>query len=159
MKCTPASIRDANFRWSGLLLSRQPVSLERIGYWSRRAGTGCQIYRLAGHEDPALAAQWAQKYFRNGAGRRGMWNIWIADAASIARPISGPKAFAPACSLASGNAMPDSDWLESLFCETGLAKDARAAILHGLPPGPSAIEARWSAPVTMLAATTISMRS
>lgn len=134
LKCAPASIRDANFRWSGLLLTRQPVSFERIGYWSRRAGTGCQIYRLAGHEDPALAAQWAQKYFATAL--TGVDVEYLDRGRGVYRAANiGAEGVRACLFIASGNAMPDSDWLESLFGETGLAKDARAAILHGLPPG------------------------
>ncbi|MDP1670998.1 MAG: (2Fe-2S)-binding protein, partial [Alphaproteobacteria bacterium] len=34
-----------------------------------------------------------------------------------------------------GDGLPDSDWLESLFSETRLAHEVRAAILHGRPAG------------------------
>ncbi len=135
-KCTPASIEAADFSWSGLLLSRTPLSLAGIDYWSKRAGDGCYIYRLAGHDDPALAEHWARKYF--GAiladgdieyqdRRRGIYRT-----AHI-----GDDGIEACLFIAPGNAQPDSGWLESLFSESGLAQEVRAAVLHGRPAGRS----------------------
>ncbi len=133
-KCTPASIEPADFRWSGLLLSRRQLTLAGIGYWNRRAGDGCHIYRLAGDDDPALAGQWVRKYFGSVLAEgnveyqdrgRGMYRAAHVGAAGIdACLFIGP-----------GDGLPDSDWLESLFSETRLAHEVRAAILHGRPAG------------------------
>ncbi|MFZ5835796.1 MAG: molybdopterin-dependent oxidoreductase [Pseudomonadota bacterium] len=134
LKCTPASIEDASFKWSGLLLSRRQIALDRLGYWSKRAGDACHIYRLAGYEDPAQADQWACDYFGMvlGAGDieyqdRGRGVYRMAHA--------GPDGIEACLFIGPGDNLPESDWLESLFSETALGQDARAAILHGRPAG------------------------
>ena len=135
-KCTPASIRPADFRWSGLLLSRQKISIEPTGYWSRRAGDGCHIYRLAGNDDPALADDWARKRF--GAALAD-GNVEYQDRGrGLYRAARIGQGGIEACLfIGPGNILPDSGWLESLFSGTAMSADARAAILHGRPAGRS----------------------
>ena len=135
-KCTPASICAAEFRWSGLLLSRAQISPDRIGFWSRRAGDGCHIYRLAGNDDPAHADEWVRNTF--GAALAG-GNVEYQDRGrGVYRAAHiGQNGIEACLFIGPGNILPDSDWLESLFSETAMSADARAAILHGRPAGRS----------------------
>ncbi|MFP5468734.1 MAG: molybdopterin dinucleotide binding domain-containing protein, partial [Alphaproteobacteria bacterium] len=133
-KCTPASIRPANFRWSGLLLSRRNISLEQTGYWSRRAGDGCHIYRLAGNDDPAHADVWARKSFSAVLANS---NVEYQDRGrGLYRTAHiGENGIEACLFIGPGNILPDSEWLESLFSATAMSADVRAAILHGRPAG------------------------
>ena len=135
LKCAPVRVSDAKFRWSGLLVSRRlvsPARFDRIGYWSRRTGNDCHIYQLAGHEDPALAVQWAPEYFRKVLAVR---DIEYSDQGrGIYRAVHIGREGIRACLfIGSSPATPYSDWLESLFSQKMLTQESRAAVLFGRP--------------------------
>ncbi|MEQ1888663.1 MAG: molybdopterin-dependent oxidoreductase [Alphaproteobacteria bacterium] len=133
-KCTPANIGDANFRWSGLLLSRQPFTLDRVGYWSRRAGAGCHIYQLAGYDDPSLAGQWVRDSFGAALGSGDI--VYQDRGRGLYRAAHfGDEGIEACLFIGRGEGQADSDWLESLFDEKGLAQDVQAAVLYGRPAG------------------------
>ena len=133
-KCTPARIEPVHFRWSGLLLSRRPLALSRIPYWSMRAGSACHIYLMAGDDDPAQAREWAGKYFASVLPRRDAEYL-DQGKGDYRAACFGRKGIAAALFISASGSLPDTGWLESLFEGGNLPETARSSILSGRAAG------------------------
>ncbi len=131
-KHTPVKLSRYPVAWQGFLLSREPVEIPNLPYWSRAQRQGVWHYELAGDhsmedwtafarallcsQDPA---QWSELLDTAGQQYRA---ARFVDDQLIASLF-----------IATRNALPARDWLVGLFSQSKLDKTQRTRILAGSP--------------------------
>jgi assimilatory nitrate reductase catalytic subunit len=134
-KHTPARVEPFPVEWHGILLSREPVMVADVTWWTLVRGQGFLRYELAGREVPQDWRLWMRQ--RLGALDAGADYLDYHDSAAgtyrAARLVDDRLT---ACVYISRRAdLPDRGWLSGLFDSQRLAARERPGLLAGRPPG------------------------
>ncbi|MBS9479037.1 nitrate reductase [Ancylobacter radicis] len=135
LKHTPVRLSPVPLGWEGLLLSRRRLRPENIDYWARTPIEGGHAYRLAGSGAAEDGMERALHLLGDDAGRaelrdqrRGIFRCAITDDAG--RMLDYLMIAAP-------GALPDPDWLFTMFASTGpLDSQMRRSLLAARSSGP-----------------------
>jgi assimilatory nitrate reductase catalytic subunit len=134
-KHTAARVEPFPVEWYGFLLSRAPVDITAITWWSALRGDGFFRYELAGREVPSDWSEWLRQ--RLGALDCDEDYLDYHDPASgihrAARLVEGRLA---GCLFISRRPdLPERGWLGGLFAQGALSASERAGLLAGRPAG------------------------
>lgn len=134
-KHTPARVEPFPVEWYGFILSRRPLAITDVTWWTMVRGQEFVRYELAGREVPRDWAGWMRH--RLGAREAGSDYLDYHDAAAgIYRAAHLVKDRLAACLYISRRPdLPDRGWLASLFELQGLGAPERVGLLAGRPPG------------------------
>ena len=134
-KHTPARVDPFPVEWHGFLLSRKPLAVADLTWWTLIRGQGFLRYELAGREVPRDWAAWMRQ--RLGAGTPDADYLDYHDAAAgIYRAAHLAGDCLEACLYISRRPdLPDRGWLGGLFAKGKLASPQRVGLLAGQPPG------------------------
>jgi assimilatory nitrate reductase catalytic subunit len=134
-KHTPARVEPFPVEWHGFVLSREPLSITDVTWWTVIRGKGFLRYELAGREVPRDWAGWMRH--RLGALEASCDYLDYHDAAAgIYRAAHLIKDRLAACLFISRRPdLPDRGWLGGLFERQQLSAAERVGLLAGRPPG------------------------
>jgi assimilatory nitrate reductase catalytic subunit len=134
-KHTPARVEPFPVEWYGFLLSREPITVADVTWWTLVQGQGFLRYELAGRKVPQDWRMWMRQ--RIGAQETGADYLDYHDAsAGIYRAARLVDDRLAACLYISRRAdLPDRSWLASLFESERLTGAERLALLAGRAPG------------------------
>jgi assimilatory nitrate reductase catalytic subunit len=134
-KHTPARVEPFPVEWHGFLLSREPVTVTDLTWWTVIHGKRFLRYELAGREIPQDWRVWMRE--RLGALDASVDYLDYHDAAAgIYRAVRLVDDRLAACLYVSRRAdLPDRGWLAGLFDTERLSARERVGLLAGRPPG------------------------
>ena len=134
-KHTPARVEPFPVEWYGFILSRTPLSITDVTWWTVVRGKGFLRYELAGREVPRDWAGWMRH--RLGARDAGSDYLDYHDAAASSyRAAHIVKDRLAACLYISRRPdLPDRGWLAGLFGLQKLGAPERVGLLAGRPSG------------------------
>ncbi|MFA6052742.1 MAG: molybdopterin-dependent oxidoreductase [Methylobacter sp.] len=134
-KHTPVRIKPYQPVWQGFILSRRELTINAPEYWVKIKGEQFYRYELAGETLPENWQDWAKKNLCNTDGSNPQWQEY-QDAGlgnyRAARLVDNQ--LESVVFIAAGNALPQRNWLTSLFVKAALEKQERTALLTGIPP-------------------------
>ncbi len=134
-KHTPVRIKAYQPAWQGFILSRRELSISDPDYWVKMKGEQVYRYELAGMTLPENWQAWAQQNLCDSAGGTAQWQEY-QDAARgnyrAARIVN--HQLESVVFIAAESALPERNWLLSLFTKIELEKAERMALLTGKPP-------------------------
>jgi assimilatory nitrate reductase catalytic subunit len=134
-KHTPARVEPFPVEWYGFVLTREPLAVADITWWTTIRGRGFLRYEFAGREVPRDWTTWMRQ--RLGATQPGADYLDYQDAAAgthRAAHLVGDRL--QACIYISRRPdLPDRGWLAGLFERKRLEVVERASLLAGRPPG------------------------
>ena len=135
-KHTPARVEPFPVEWHGFILSRTPLSITDVTWWTVVRGKGFWRYELAGREVPHDWAGWMRH--RLGALEPSSDYLDYHDPASgIYRAAHLVRDRIAACLYISRRPdLPERGWLAGLFDKPALSAAERGGLLAGRPPGP-----------------------
>ncbi|MCS6787421.1 MAG: molybdopterin-dependent oxidoreductase [Thiobacillaceae bacterium] len=136
-KHTPVAVSPYAADWYGLALSRTPLTVDHLPYWSVTPARGCWRYGLAGRQgDLAGLHAWFEgdgelaEFADPAAGR---WRAALMRDGRLERLVFIER---------EPQRLPERSWLEALFERERLTEAERAALLLGSPPSGTASEGR-----------------
>ena len=134
-KHTPARVEPFPVEWYGFILSRTPVSITDVTWWTVVRGQGFLRYELAGREVPLDWAAWMRR--RLGAMDTSSDYLDYHDAAAGSyRAAHVVNERLAACLFISRRPdLPERRWLAGLFEREKLSAIERVGLLAGRPPG------------------------
>jgi len=134
-KHTPARVEPFPVDWYGFILSRTPVPITDVTWWTIVRGNGFLRYELAGREAPRDWAGWMRH--RLGALDSSSDYLDYHDAAAGSyRAAHVVKESLVACLFISRRPdLPERGWLAGLFEREKLSAPERGGLLAGRPPG------------------------
>jgi assimilatory nitrate reductase catalytic subunit len=134
-KHIPARVEPFPVEWYGFILSRAPLSITDVTWWTEVRGKGFFRYELAGREVPLDWAGWMRH--RLGAQEPSSDYLDYHDAAAgTYRAAHLVKERLSACLYISRRSdLPDRSWLGGLFERPKLEAAERVGLLAGRPPG------------------------
>jgi assimilatory nitrate reductase catalytic subunit len=134
-KHTPARVEPFPVEWHGFVLSREPLAIADVTWWTTIRGAGYFRYELAGREVPGDWAAWMRH--RLGATAADEDYLDYQDAAAgVYRAAHLVNDRLRACLYLSRRPdLPDRGWLAGLFERDRLAAPERVGLLAGRPPG------------------------
>ncbi len=134
-KHTPARVEPFAVEWYGFMLTRRPLEVSDLTWWTLIRGANALRYELAGREVPRDWATWARQ--RLGAVAADTDYLDYHDgAAGIYRAAYMVEDRLAACMYISRRAdLPPRAWLLSLFARDKLTAAERMALLAGRAPG------------------------
>jgi len=134
-KHTPARVEPFPVEWHGFILSRTPLSITDVTWWTVVRGKGFLRYELAGREVPRDWAGWMRH--RLGALDASSDYLDYHDAAAGSyRAAHVVKESLAACLFISRRPdLPERAWLAGLFEREKLSATERVGLLAGRPPG------------------------
>jgi assimilatory nitrate reductase catalytic subunit len=134
-KHTPARVEPFPVEWYGFVLSREPLAVADMTWWTLIRGRGFLRYEIAGRTVPRDWAAW----MRNRLGATAVDADYLDyqdTAAGIYRAAHLVDDRLHACLYISRRPdLPDRGWLAALFEQKRLESAARASLLAGRPPG------------------------
>ena len=134
-KHTPARVEPFPVEWYGFMLTREPLAVADITWWTTIRGRGFLRYELAGRAVPRDWPVWLRQ--RLGATQLSADYLDYQDAAAgiyRAAHLVGDRL--QACIYISRRPdLPDRGWLAGLFERKRLEAAERASLLAGRPPG------------------------
>lgn len=123
--------------WHGFLLSRRKLPLEHASYWSLSRGRGLWRYELAGIESADNWGNRARELLCESADGV-QWVEYFDQAKQRYRAARLENNRLESCIfIAPEKALPERDWLASLFTQETLDAKDRASLLTGKPAHPS----------------------
>jgi assimilatory nitrate reductase catalytic subunit len=134
-KHTPARIKAYHPAWQGFILSRRELNINTPDYWVKIKGEQFYRYELAGKTLPKNWQDWAKNKLCDNDGAMPQWQEYQDPglgnyrAARIVNNQLESVVF-----VTKESALPERNWLTSLFVKTELDKAERMAILTGKPP-------------------------
>ena len=130
-KHTPVRVAPFVVEWHGFVLSRLPLDLGALAWWTHVQGEGFHRYELGGRG--AVDAAWARSLL--GAAGEGDWIEYEDRGAGAWRAACLVDGRLQACVLVGRRgALPPREWLGSLFGTGQLAPADRATLLAGRAP-------------------------
>jgi assimilatory nitrate reductase catalytic subunit len=134
-KHTPARVEPFPVEWYGFVLSRTPLSITDVTWWTVVRGKGFLRYELAGREVPRDWAGWMRQ--KLGALDASSDYLDYHDAAAGSyRAAHVVQAGLAACLFISRRPdLPERGWLAGLFERERLSAAERVGLLAGRPPG------------------------
>ena len=134
-KHTPARVEPFPVEWHGFILSRTPLSITDVTWWTVVRGKAFWRYELAGREVPRDWAGWMRH--RLGALEMSSDYLDYHDPASgIYRAAHLVRDSLAACLYISRRPdLPERGWLAGLFDKPALSAVERGGLLAGRPPG------------------------
>jgi assimilatory nitrate reductase catalytic subunit len=134
-KHTPARVEPFPVEWYGFLLTREPLAVSDVTWWTAIRGRGLQRYELAGRAVPRDWALWMRQ--RLGATAADADYLDYQDAAAgIYRAAHLEADRLRACIYISRRPdLPDRAWLARLFERDRLGVAERTSLLAGRAPG------------------------
>jgi len=133
-KHTPVRVESYQPNWHGFLLTRRELNLPHVSYWVKSQGAGFYHYELAGEQSPGDWPVWARSYL---CASQSDVN-WVEYLDVAARQYRGVRLLGntvESCMfIAPGHALPDRNWLASLFLKETLSESERISLLTGQPP-------------------------
>ena len=139
-KHTPVRVAPFVVEWHAFVLSRAPLALDGVAYWTRVQGDGYLRHELGGRGK--VDGAWARALL--GVDARADWIEYEDRGAGVYRAAVLAQGRLQACVLvARRGALPPRDWLGSLFAAEGLTPVERATLLagraprQGVDPGPT----------------------
>ena len=134
-KHTPARVEPFPVEWYGFILSRAPLSITDVTWWTVIRGKGFWRYEMAGREVPRDWGGWMRH--RLGAQETDSDYLDYHDAAASSyRAAHLVKDRLAACLYISRRPdLPERTWLAGLFERETLSAPDRVGLLAGRPPG------------------------
>jgi len=134
-KHTPARVEPFPVEWYGFVLTRRPLDVSDITWWTTVRGRGFERYELAGRALPHDWPVWMRE--RLGATSADADYLDYQDAAAgIYRAAYLVDDRLHACLYISRRPdLPDRGWLAGLFERDRLGASERTGVLAGRPPG------------------------
>ncbi|MDO9169906.1 MAG: molybdopterin-dependent oxidoreductase [Methylobacter sp.] len=134
-KHTPVRIKAYQPAWQGFILSRRELSISDPDYWVKMKGEQVYRYELAGMTLPESWQAWAQQNLCDSAGGTAQWQEYQDSARGNYRAARFVNhQLESVVFIAAESALPERNWLLSLFVKTDLEKAERMALLTGKPP-------------------------
>jgi len=131
-----AAIEACQPNWFGFILStRGHLTLEYSNYWARSRGKGLWRYEIAGQAKPDDWANRARALLSDEEDGDSNWIEYFDAAKHQYRAARLVRGRLESCIfIAPSLHLPPREWLISLFQQTTLNKQERAALLTGTPP-------------------------
>jgi assimilatory nitrate reductase catalytic subunit len=130
-KHTPANVVPFEVDWYGFILSRSPLRVDDLTWWSCLQGDGFNRYEVAGRGRPADWGVWARQ--RLAAPTVDVdWLEYSDDSAGVYRAAHLVDDGVQSCLFVSARTdLPSRSWLASLFQRRRLGDADRAGLLAG----------------------------
>ncbi|WBS02499.1 molybdopterin-dependent oxidoreductase [Pseudoduganella sp. SL102] len=132
-KHTPVMVDRFPVQWHGFVLSRTPLGLDQVAYWTRAQGAGFTRYEMAGRNRITDFGTWAR-------GLLGVddddadWLEYADRSAGVYRAVHIVDDRIAQCIFVSPRPdLPERAWLAGLFSTETLADAERAGVLAGRP--------------------------
>jgi assimilatory nitrate reductase catalytic subunit len=133
-KHTPARVEPFMVDWYGFILSRQPLNVTDITWWSCSQGNQLLRYELAGRGREHGSA-WVRQLL-NASAAGADWLDYTDDGSGVYRGAHLIDDRLEACVFISPRPdLPARTWLSALFARGALEGADRASLLTGQPPG------------------------
>ncbi len=130
-KHTPAQVTPFMVAWHGFTLSRRPLALKDVTWWSRVQGEQFQRYELAGRRVFGDWSPWARKLM-SATHPDADWLEYVDQGTGQYRAAYLVRDRIEACVFISPRPdLPSRNWLSSLFLKHKLEDDERAGLLGG----------------------------
>jgi assimilatory nitrate reductase catalytic subunit len=132
-KHTPVMVDRFPVQWHGFVLSRTPLDLDKVAYWTRAQGAGFQRYEMAGRNRITDFGTWARELL--GIADDDADSLEYADrSAGVYRAVHIVDDRIAQCIFVSPRPdLPERAWLAGLFSTETLADAERAGVLAGRP--------------------------
>jgi assimilatory nitrate reductase catalytic subunit len=132
-KYTAVSIRPYDARWYGFLLSRRKLKVEQASYWAVSRGNGLWRYELAGIESASDWAAFARALLCETADEVN-WIEYFDKAKQRYRGARLANNRLDSCIFIGPEpALPEREWLASLFEHEAIDQKDRVSLLIGKP--------------------------
>jgi assimilatory nitrate reductase catalytic subunit len=136
-KHTPAQVEPFMVDWYAFVLSRRPVDVRHITWWSCAPAERFTRYELAGRGRRQDWSRWVRSLL-NAPEIPDDWLEYDDDASGIYRAAHLVNDRLDACVFISTRPdLPSRDWLSSLFAKDRLSETERASLLTGQTVGAS----------------------
>lgn len=134
-KHTPVKIQAYQPAWQGFMLSRRELQFEQPAYVVKVKGEQFYRYELAGNESFDDYSLWAKKQLCTDTVGMAQWQEYqdISQGSYRAARLLDNQ-LDSVLFIAGQSALPERNWLTSLFIKPELSKEERSALLTGLPP-------------------------
>jgi assimilatory nitrate reductase catalytic subunit len=134
-KHTPARVEPFPVEWYGFILSRTPLSITDVTWWTVVRGKGFFRYELAGREVPRDWAGWMRHRLSAQENRSDYLDYHDAAAGSYRAAHMVKDRLAACLYISRRPDLPDRSWLAGLFERQQLGAPERVGLLAGRPPG------------------------
>ena len=129
-KHTPARVAPFVVSWQGFILSRRPVAVQEVSWWTAIQGKEFQRYEIAGRRVHGNWSRWARALL--GATAESDWLEYGDVGTGIYRAIHIVDERIESCLFLSPRAdLPSRSWLAGLFAKQALSAAERAGLLAG----------------------------
>ena len=132
-KHTPVRVEEFRVNWHGFVLSRRPLPLDPLTYWTRVQGKAFQRYEFAGRDNVAERGAWARALL-GVVDDEADWIEYEDRSAGIyhAAHVVGERL--ESCLYVSTRSdLPSRAWMATLFGQDALEDADRIALLLGQP--------------------------
>ncbi|TWI66090.1 assimilatory nitrate reductase catalytic subunit [Pseudoduganella lurida] len=132
-KHTPVSVDRFPVQWHGFVLSRTPLGLDTVAYWTRVQGAGFNRYELAGRNRIGDFGTWARELLAIDD-EEADWLEYADRSNGVYRAVHVVNDRIEQCIFVSPRPdLPERAWLASLFAHDVLVDADRAGVLAGRP--------------------------
>nr|WP_221403808.1 nitrate reductase [Pseudoduganella umbonata] len=132
-KHTPVMVERFPVQWHGFVLSRTPLDLDKVVYWTRAQGAGFTRYEMAGRNRIGDFGTWARELLGI-ADADADWLEYADRSAGVYRAVHIVDDRIAQCIFVSPRPdLPERAWLAGLFSTEALADAERAGVLAGRP--------------------------
>ncbi len=136
-KHTPARVAPFVVAWQGFILSRRPVSVLDVTWWSMARGVQFFRQEIAGRRVPGDWSAWARRQLEAKADAD--WLEYVDQSTGVYRAAHLLDERLEACLFLSPRPdLPPRAWLSSLFAKASIDAGDRAGLLTGVPADASA---------------------
>lgn len=132
-KHTPVMVDRFPVQWHGFVLSRTPLGLDQVAYWTRAQGAGFTRYEMAGRNRITDFGTWARALLGVDDDDAD-WLEYADRSAGVYRAVHIVDDRIAQCIFVSPRPdLPERAWLAGLFSTETLADAERAGVLAGRP--------------------------
>ena len=138
LKHTPARVTPFIVSWHGFILTRRPLPMLDVTWWTLAHGTQFYRYELAGRRVHGDWSAWARRLL-NASSREADWLEYSDPSAGVYRGALLVEDRMAACVFISPRPnLPSRTWLATLFAKERIDDTDRAGLLIGQAPDPRA---------------------